>query len=140
YGTINAMCITQVSTQLADLLMMDTPPKIRLAAVQASPVWMERDATIQKACRPIEEAADHGANVIGLPEGFIPGFPDWYSGFMPYGPESVAFNKRLFKNAIEIPGPSVYALLAATRRTRTHVIIGINERVPRTLGTLYNSL
>ena len=120
--------------------MMDTLPKIRLAAVQASPVWMDREATIQKACRLIEEAADHGANVIGFPEGFIPGFPDWYSWFMPYGPESVAFNKRLFKNAIEIPGPSVDALLAATRRTRTHVIIGINERVPGTLGTLYNSL
>jgi aliphatic nitrilase len=119
--------------------MGDTYPKARLAAVQAAPVWLDRDATAQKAARLIEEAADNGAKVIGFPEGFIPGFPDWYHWFMPRSPESLGFNKDLFKNAVEVPGPVVDTIGAAARRTRTHVVIGVNERDPGTMGTLYNS-
>src|SRR5262245_10831855 len=112
--------------------MNDVIPKVRLAAVQAAPVWLDREATVEKACLLIEEAADNGANVIGFPEGFLPGFPDWYTWLMPYSRESVAFNKQLFKNAIEIPSPSITALQAAARRTHTHVVIGANEREPGT--------
>jgi aliphatic nitrilase len=119
--------------------MDEAYPVVRLAAVQAAPVWHDRDATIQKACRLIEEAADNGAKIIGFPEGFVPGFPDWYHWFMPNSRESIAHNKRLFKNAIEVPSPSVDALGAAARRAHSYVVIGVNERDPGTLGTLYNS-
>jgi nitrilase len=120
--------------------MGDIYPKVRLAAVQAAPVWLDREATVEKACRLIEEAADNGAEVIGFPEAFIPGFPDWHNWILPLSPQSMAFQKRLFKNAVEVPSPAVAALEAAARRTRTHVVIGANERDPGTMGTLYNSL
>jgi aliphatic nitrilase len=119
--------------------MDEAYPVVRLAAVQAAPVWQDRDATVEKACRLIEEAADHGAKIIGFPEGFVPGFPDWYHWLMPSSRESIAHNKRLFKNAIEVPSPSVDALGAAARRAHAYVVIGVNERDPGTLGTLYNS-
>lgn len=119
--------------------MGDSYPSARLAAVQAAPVWLDRDATVAKACRLIEEAADNGANIIGFPEGFIPGFPEWYKWFLPRSLESLAFHKALFKNAVEVPGPAVDAIAAAARRTRTFVVIGANERDKGTMGTLYNS-
>ncbi|MCC6779291.1 MAG: carbon-nitrogen hydrolase family protein [Hyphomicrobiales bacterium] len=119
--------------------MGDSYPQARLAAVQAAPVWLDREATVAKACRLIDEAADNGAKIIGFPEGFIPGFPDWYHWFMPRSAEAIGFNKALFKNAVEIPGPAVDAIAAAARRTRTHVVIGVNERDKGTMGTLYNS-
>ncbi len=119
--------------------MGDAYPNARLAAVQAAPVWLDREATVAKACRLIEEAADNGAKIIGFPEGFIPGFPDWYHWFMPRSAESLAFNKTLFKNAIEVPGPAVDALGAAARRAGAFVVIGVNERDKGTMGTLYNS-
>lgn len=119
--------------------MGDSYPQVRLAAVQAAAVWLDRDATTQKACRLIEEAADNGAKLIGFPEGFIPGFPNWYHWNLPRSPKTLASNKALFKNAVEVPGPVVDAIGAAARRTRTHVVIGVNERDPGTMGTLYNS-
>jgi aliphatic nitrilase len=113
---------------------------VRLAAVQAAPVWLDRSGTIQKACRLIEEAADNGAQIVGFPETFIPCYPDWYHWLMPRSAQSLDFHKSLFKNAVEVPGPTVETIGAAARKTKTTVVIGVNEREPGTMGTLYNSL
>ena len=119
--------------------MGDEFPNARLAAIQAAPVWLDREATIAKACHLIEEAADNGANVIGFPEGFVPGFPDWYMWYIALSQESLRFSKELFRNAVEVPGPATQAIGAAARKTHTYVVIGVNERRAGTLGTLYNS-
>jgi len=55
--------------------MGDVYPKIRVAAVQASSVFRNREATVEKACRLIRGAGAAGATVIGFPEEFIPGLP-----------------------------------------------------------------
>ena len=39
-------------------------PIVRAAAVQAEPVVLNRDATVEKACSLISEAATNGANLI----------------------------------------------------------------------------
>ena len=52
---------------------MKTNPKLKVAAVQASPVYMDMDATVVKACKLIKEAADKGAKIVGFPEAFLPG-------------------------------------------------------------------
>src|SRR5256886_17387876 len=51
--------------------------KVRAAAVQATPVFLHRDETVEKAVRLIEEAAAEGAGLIVFPETFIPTYPDW---------------------------------------------------------------
>jgi aliphatic nitrilase len=114
--------------------------KARLAAVQAAPVWLDQAATAKKACTLIEEAADHCAQVIAFPETFIPCYPDWYHWFMPRSAQSLGFHKALFKNAVEVPGPTVDMIGAAARKTKTTVVVGVNEREPGTMGTLYNTL
>ncbi|MCK5220602.1 MAG: hypothetical protein KAR14_03405 [Candidatus Aminicenantes bacterium] len=50
---------------------------IKIAAAQASPVYLNKEATVEKVCHLIEEAAKEGANLIVFPEAFIPGYPDW---------------------------------------------------------------
>lgn len=52
-------------------------PKLKIAAIQAEPVWQDLEGGVNKSIALIEEAASKGANVVGFPEVFIPGYP-WY--------------------------------------------------------------
>lgn len=120
--------------------MGDTFPTIRLAAVQAAPVLLDREATIEKACRLILEAGDHGADVIGFPEGFVPAHPVWFHFHPATSPASMAFSRELFANAVAVPSPAVDALRRAARSARAYVAIGICEKEPGSMGTMYNSV
>ncbi|MBA3654663.1 MAG: carbon-nitrogen hydrolase family protein, partial [Actinobacteria bacterium] len=51
--------------------------KVMAAAVQASPVFLDRDATVRKAAALIEKAAGAGAELIAFAEAFVPTYPDW---------------------------------------------------------------
>ncbi|MBI4523418.1 MAG: hypothetical protein HY695_06345 [Deltaproteobacteria bacterium] len=55
--------------------MGDVLPTVRAAAIQAAPVFLDREATREKSLRLICEAAAGGAKLVGFPEGFIPGHP-----------------------------------------------------------------
>ena len=50
---------------------------IRIGAVQAEPVWLDLQGTVQKTISIIQDAGQKGINVLGFPEVFIPGYP-WY--------------------------------------------------------------
>jgi aliphatic nitrilase len=113
---------------------------VKLAAVQAAPVFLNREATVEKACRLILEAGRNGAKVVGFPEGFIPGFPQWFWFHTIGSQETKQFYRRLFQNAVEIPSPAVETLAAAAREAGCYVVMGINEKAPGALGTLYNSV
>jgi Carbon-nitrogen hydrolase len=52
-------------------------PKFRAAAVQAAPVFLDLDATIDKSIALIAEASENGAGLIAFPETFVPGYP-WF--------------------------------------------------------------
>jgi nitrilase len=119
--------------------MGDDYPVVKLAAVQAAPVFLEREATVAKACRLILEAGRNGAKVVAFPEGFIPGFPQWFWFYKVGSPEAKQFYRRLFQNAVAIPSPAVDELAAAAREAGCYVVIGITEKEPGSLGTLYNT-
>ena len=105
--------------------MGDTLPKFTAAAVQAAPVFLDRDATVDKACDLIEEAGRNGAQLIVLPETWIPGYPFWHTTPNVFSGDTFA---ELWKNSVEIPSSATNQLGQAAKRAGAYVVIGINER------------
>src|SRR5215471_7199988 len=82
----------------------DVYPVVKVAAVQAASVFLDREGSTEKACRLIAEAAAQGARVIAFPESFIPAHPVWYHHHAATGALANRLSVELFKNAVEIPG------------------------------------
>ena len=119
--------------------MGDVYETVRVAAVQVASVFLDREGSTEKACRLIREAGASGARVIGFPEGFIPAHPVWYHHHAATGRLANKLSVELFKNSVEIPGPETDALCAAARDANAYVVIGVCEKMPDTLGTMFNT-
>ncbi len=107
--------------------MLSYQGKFVAAAVQAEPVWMNADATIDKSIALIEEAARNGAELIGFPEGFLPGYP-WFVwlGHMKW---QTKFLVPFHENSLELGDDRMRRLQVAARQNKIAVVMGYSERV-----------
>jgi nitrilase len=117
---------------------MSEPVTVRVAALQATPAILDAQASVDKAVALMGEAAEAGAQLAVLPETFVPLYPSnaWAKGAASFGGWDDLW-ERLHANAVDVPGPLVDRLVAACRRHRLHLAIGVNEREG---GSLYNAL
>jgi predicted amidohydrolase len=53
---------------------------VRVAIAQKSPAFMNREASVARACATIEEAWRHGAHLVVCPEAWLAGYPYWTEG------------------------------------------------------------
>jgi aliphatic nitrilase len=113
-------------------------PSFKAAAVQASPVFLDTDATVDKVCRLIAEAAGNGATLTVFPEVFVSAYPYWSWVMNPI--DASPWFERLVRSAIEIPGPEIERIAQAAAAHAMHVVVGVNERSPTGIATIYNTL
>jgi nitrilase len=115
--------------------------KFQAAVAQFAPIFLDRDATVDKACRIIASAAERGARVIAFPEAWIPTFPYWPRA-LPHPNQRLSIDAyvALYREAVEIPSPATERLCAAARKGRINVVMGLNEKESRQGGTMYNTL
>ncbi len=109
---------------------------VTVAAVQAAPVFLDRDATIDKAAGLIKRAAADGAQLVAFPETFVPTYPDWIWRTRPWTDGPARWYQRLVAAAVTIPSPATEVLGRAARQAGSYVSIGVNELAG---GTLYNT-
>jgi nitrilase len=114
----------------------------KVAAVQASPVFLNRNATIKKACNLIKKAGENRAKIIVFPEAFIPCYPDWIWVVPPgKGKMHGELYAELLENAITIPDKNTDLLCKAAKQAKAYVVIGINERnAEASNATMYNTI
>ena len=112
--------------------------KVTVAAVQAAPVFLDRDATVEKACALVDEAARQGASLVVFPESFVPTYPDWIWRLTPWELRAGALYARLLDQSVVVGGEATELLADAARRNGCYVSIGVNEREPRA-STLYDT-
>jgi nitrilase len=113
---------------------------VRVAAVQATPVILDAEASVDKAVRLMGEAAGDGAQLVVLPETFVSLYPSqiWarraagFSGFDELW-------DRLWDSSIDVPGPLVDRLIEGCREHAVYCVIGVNERESERPGSLYNT-
>jgi len=113
-----------------------------LATIQASPIFMDLDATIEKACVLIREAAKEGADLAVFPEAFVPGYPDWI-WHIPPGDMTVNQDlyAKLLEQSVTVGGDATDRLCAAAKEAGIYVVIGINEKNTQASGgSIYNTL
>jgi nitrilase len=114
---------------------------VRVAAIQATPVILDADATVAKAQRLLHAAADAGARLAVLPECFVPLYPSnaWARDASGFGGWDELW-QRLWENSVDVPGPLVDRLADVCRERDLYCAIGVNERESERPGTLYNTL
>jgi predicted amidohydrolase len=111
----------------------------RLAAIQAAPVLLDRQASTDKACDLIAKAGEMGATMAAFGETWLPGYPRWVHARIPYH-QRRQLNGRYLAAAVTIPGPETDQLCAAARAAGTDVVIGVAELDETSNGTVYCTL
>ncbi len=115
---------------------------LKVALVQAAPVLFDLAKTLEKTERLVKEAAQQGAELVLLPEAFIPAYPRGLSFGTVVGSRSDAGRAvwlRYWENAIEVPGPATGKLGKMAREAGVFLALGVMERNP-VGGSLYCTL
>jgi nitrilase len=106
---------------------------LTVAAVQATPVFLDRAATVEVAARHVA-AAD--ADLVVFPESFVPGYPDWAWRRPPMSDSD--WYARLVANAVRVESSDLDPVRDAAREARAWVALGVTERSRS--DTLYNTV
>ncbi len=103
-----------------------TQSSMKVAAVQAAPVFLDLDKSVEKAISLMDEAGSRRVKLIAFPETWIPGYPWWiWLGAPAWGMQFVG---RYHENSVISGGEHDEALREAARRNGLHAIVGVSEK------------
>lgn len=115
---------------------------LKVASAQLSPIFLNKEKTVDKACEAILEAGQNGAHLIVFPEAFLSGYPDW-TWLIPNskGADLGALYLRLVENAVSVPDGATNKLCNAAKKANINVVMGMHEKNSETSNaSLFNSL
>jgi nitrilase len=109
---------------------------LTVAAVQATPVYLNRAGTLAVAVEEVARAAAEGADLVVFPESFVPGYPDWVWRRPPMSDGD--WYQRFSAQAVDVDGADLEPLQEAARDAAVWVAVGVTERLRS--GTLNNTV
>jgi len=113
---------------------------VRVAAVQAAPVILDAEGCVAKVEELVRAAAGEGAELIVLPECFIPIYPMSRLTRSDWDARQTDLFEQMWLNSVDVPGPIVDRLERLCGELGVHLAIGVNERESQRSGSLYNTL
>jgi nitrilase len=116
---------------------------VRVACVQAEPVVLDRERTLDKLAALTADAKAAGAALVVFPETFLPAYPSssWAKYLAGWAdPRAKGAFAMLARESVEVPGPAADRLGEIARENEVWLVTGVNERDPAKPGTLYNAL
>jgi nitrilase len=126
--------------------MPDISPnsKMKVALAQIAPVWLNREATLQKIMSATSDAADQGAELVTFGECLLPGYPFWLeltNGAQFNSQKQKEIHAHYVTQAVNIESGHLAPLCDMAKQRRIAVIVGIAERASDRGGhSLYASL
>ncbi|MBM4169758.1 MAG: carbon-nitrogen hydrolase family protein [Ignavibacteria bacterium] len=114
--------------------------KIRVGIAQFAPVVLDLKRSVEKAVDIIKSASKKNVQLLAFPETWIPVYPVWADMGTYSQWDNEAGKKlyaRLLKNSLSVPSPELTAIASACKKSKTHVMLGVNERVGK---SIFNSL
>ncbi|XP_010535707.1 PREDICTED: bifunctional nitrilase/nitrile hydratase NIT4 [Tarenaya hassleriana] len=124
----NGQVVTEVNMSAGDT--------VRATVVQASTVFYDTPATLDKAERLLAEAAGYGSQLVVFPEAFIGGYPRGASFDLAIGSRTAKGRddyRKYHASAVDVPGPEVDRLAAMARKYKVFMVMGVIEREGYTL-------
>lgn len=109
---------------------------VRATVVQASTVFYDTPATLDKAERLLAEAASYGSQLVVFPEAFVGGYPRGSTFGVSIGNRTAKGKEEFRKyhaSAIDVPGPEVDRLAAMAGKYKVFLVMGVIERDGYTL-------
>ncbi|RYU14922.1 carbon-nitrogen hydrolase family protein [Nocardioides iriomotensis] len=100
---------------------------VRVAAVQAAYVLMDRDANIDRIRALTAEAAAQGAELVVFPEAFVPGTPIWIDTRPIWNGDDEWF-RLLHDNAIVVGSTACDLLADVASSYGVWLVVGVQER------------
>ena len=116
---------------------------VTVACVQAEPVILDRERTLDKLEALAAESARNGAELVVFPETFVPVYPSsrWAKAFAGWQNEGAKETfARIAQNSVAVGSPSEQRLGACARELGIWLVTGVNEVEPERPGTIYNAL
>ena len=104
----------------------------KAAAVQAAPVFLDLDASVDKAIKIIEDAAKQDVKLIVFPETYLPGYP-WYI-WLDAPAMNMQYVPLYSANSIVEGSEQDKRLAKAAKDNKMQVVMGVSWNVN---GTLY---
>lgn len=115
----------------------------KLAVVQSSPIFLEREQTIEKAVSLVADAAAKDAELVIFTEAFIPTYPTWIWRLRPGSDWGIneELHARLLQNAVDLETDQLVPLYAAAKKHQVSIVCGMVERDSQlSRATLYNTV
>ena len=99
-----------------------SPERVTAAVVQAE-VAPDLDTALERTAQGVREARAAGASLVVFPETWIPGYPAWLdlcrdAALWDHAPTKAVF-ARMARDSVAVPGPTLDALGAMARASRT---------------------
>ena len=102
----------------------------KLAIVQESPVFLDKEKTISKAVESVHKAAAENADLVIFTETFIPGYPAWIWRLRPGADWGLSeeLHERLLNSAVQMESEDLNPLYKAAKQHNVTIVCGIEER------------
>ena len=107
------------------------PDQLTVGLAQIAPVWLQREATLDKVLQWVETAARAGCQLVCFGETLLPGYPFWIErtdGARFDAPDQKQMHAHYLDQAVQIERGDLQRLRDAARALNIAVVLGVAER------------